>query len=78
MHSTRHQRSVYWRNRQLRKMATGSGGDSLLVEREKCLCLVWEYFGFGTDDKGEATNTDKAVCTMCLVDCVLVLCRWGH
>lgn len=29
----------------------------LTSKEEKCLCPVWEYFGFSPDDKGEPANS---------------------
>ena len=77
VHSMHHQSSVYWWNRQLSwEMATASCGDSVLGKNEKCLCPC--LGGFCTDDIGEPTNTDKAVCTVWLLDRDLLLCKWHH
>ncbi len=51
-----------------RMIVNVSGGHKItgLVKHKNSTLLVWEYFRFCPNDKGELGKIDKAMCDMCL------------
>ncbi len=42
-----------------------SSAPSDLVSKKNTTSAVWQYFGFRPNEKGEAVNTDEAICKLC-------------